>query len=275
MDPVNTVGPRPGTDVGVMHSVVLSRAGVPHGFTERAGGVSRGVFSSLNFGNPMDLSGEARDPVPHIEENFRRVLVAIGAAGREVVQVYQVHGAACRVFRAGGPSREIGPEGTRDFRADVLVTDDPARVVAVRVADCAPVLMASADGRVVAAVHAGWRGVVAGVVAAAVGAMRTLGGAAALAAVGPCISREAFEVGPEVLAEFRRVFGGAAPVTERPDGKGLVDLRECLRRQLIEAGVAEPEVLPGCTAGEPARFFSHRRERGVTGRMVGLIGPRV
>ncbi|MCE7975106.1 MAG: laccase domain-containing protein [Leptolyngbya sp. PLA1] len=263
-----------GTEVGVITVGVFSRIGVPHGFSERAGGVSKGVFSSLNFGNPMDLSGEARDPVPHIEENFRRVLSATGASGREVVQVYQVHGAACRVFRAGSPSRDDGPEGARDFRADALVTDDPSRMVAVRVADCAPVLMASADGRVVAAVHAGWRGVVAGVVASAARAMGELGGPAALAAVGPCISREAFEVGPEVLAEFRRVFGATAPITERRDGKGLVDLRECLRRQLVEAGVSAPEVLPGCTVGEPARFFSHRRERGVTGRMVGLIGPK-
>lgn len=265
---------RAGTEAGVICGAALSRAGVPHGFSERAGGVSRGVFSSLNFGNPMDLSGDARDPVSHIEENFRRVMVAIGAPGREVVQVYQVHGAACRVFTQGSPSRDSGPEGARDYRADALVTDDPSRVVAVRVADCAPVLMASADGRVVAAVHAGWRGVVAGVVAAAAEAMRSLGGPAAVAAVGPCISRGAFEVGPEVLAEFRRVFGGTAPITERPDGKGFVDLRECLERQLMEAGVARPEALPGCTFGEPERFFSHRRERGVTGRMVGLIGPR-
>jgi YfiH family protein len=270
----DTVGTGAGTEVGVMSAGELSRAGVPHGFSERAGGVSRGVFASLNFGNPMELSGEARDPVAHIEENFRRVLAAAGAAGREVVQVYQVHGAACRVFRAGSPSRDTGPEGARDFRADALVTDDPTRVVAVRVADCAPVLMASADGRVVGAVHAGWRGVIAGVVAEAARAMCALGGPAALAAVGPCISREAFEVGPEVLAEFRRVFGGAAPCTERPDGKGLVDLRECLRRQLIGVGVAAPEVLPGCTFGDAERFFSHRREMGLTGRMVGLIGPR-
>ncbi|MCC6950309.1 MAG: laccase domain-containing protein [Phycisphaerales bacterium] len=265
---------RAGTEAGVICGEALARAGVPHGFSERAGGVSRGVFSSLNFGNPMDLSGDARDPVSHIEENFRRVLVAIGAPGREVVQVYQVHGAACRVFREGGPSRDLRPEGARDFRADALVTDDPSRVVAVRVADCAPVLIASSDGRVVAAVHAGWRGVIAGVVKAAAEAMRGLGGPAALAAVGPCISRDAFEVGPEVLAEFVRVFGDTAPITERPDGKGLVDLRECLRRQLVEAGVASPDALPGCTFGEPERFFSHRREKGLTGRMVGLIGPR-
>ncbi|GJQ28930.1 MAG: laccase domain protein [Phycisphaerae bacterium] len=258
---------------GVLTSPVLARVGVPHAFTTRVGGVSRGVFASLNFGNPMDLVGDRRDPPEHIAENFRRVLAAIGASGREVVQVYQVHGLAARVFRRGDPSRDAGPDGPIDFKADALITDDPARVVAVRVADCAPVLLASADGRVVAAVHAGWRGVVAGVLPAAVLAMRHLGAGNLVAAVGPCIGPEAFEVGPEVLAEFRRVFGPEAPVRERADGKGHVDLKAALASQAREAGVDLIDVLPHCTARDAMRFFSHRRERGVTGRMVGLIGP--
>lgn len=260
--------------IGLLTSPVLAALGVPHAFTTRAGGVSGGVFRSLNFGNPMDLAGADRDPVENIQENFRRTLGAIRAPGREVVQVYQVHGRACRVFRPGDPSRDRNAEGPLDFKADAIVTNDPARAAAVRVADCAPVLIASADGTVVAAVHAGWRGVVAGVVGAALEAMRAMGAPGAAAAVGPCISADQFEVGPEVVDEFRRVFGPAAPLRVRADGKGLVDLKECLRQQLQEGGVGAVDVLPHCSVLDPELFFSHRRDKGRTGRMVGIIAPR-
>lgn len=258
----------------VLRSPLLDRIGVPHGFTTRIGGVSGGIFSSLNFGNPMELTGPDRDPVSNIEENFRRTLACIGAPGREVTQVYQVHGSAARAFRRGGPSRDHGPDGPRDFKADALITDDASRVVAVRVADCAPVLLASADGCVVCAVHAGWRGVIAGVIRGALKELRSLGATGIVAAVGPCIGPDAFEVGPEVLAEFRRVFGATAPVRDRPDGKGFVDLRESLRAQLVGEGVEQVDVLARCTFSEPTQFFSHRRDHGLTGRMVGLVGPR-
>ncbi|CAG1006592.1 Polyphenol oxidase [Phycisphaerales bacterium] len=260
--------------LSVLRSALLDEIGVPHGFTTRQGGVSAGIFSSLNFGNPMELDGADRDPVASIEENFRRVLHLIGAPGREVTQVYQIHGAAARTFRPGAPSRDTTPDGPRDFKADALVTDDTSRVVAVRVADCAPVLLASADGRVVAAVHAGWRGVIAGVLHDSLRAMRDLGATTFTAAIGPCIGPEAFEVGPEVLEEFSRVFGPRAPIFPRPDGKGFVDLRESLRMQLADAGVNRIDALAFCTHADPSRFFSHRRDRGLTGRMVGLIGPR-
>jgi hypothetical protein len=268
---------------GLLVSPRLEEAGVPHAFTTRVGGASRGVFASLNFGNPMHLSGADRDPASNIAENFRRVLAVIGAGGREVVQVYQVHGGAARAFRAGNPSRDAGagPAGeTIDFKADALVTDDPARVVAVRVADCVPVLLASADGRIVAAVHAGWRGVAAGVALAAVRAMRGLGAVEIVGAIGPCISAAAFEVGPEVVAALRAALGEAASVRAHPDpvaraaGKAMVDLPESLRRQLADFGVGEVDVIARCTVGEPDAFFSHRRDKGVTGRMVGVIGPR-
>ncbi|MCC6677945.1 MAG: peptidoglycan editing factor PgeF [Phycisphaerales bacterium] len=248
---------------------------MPHGFSTRAGGVSGGPFESLNFGNPAELAAERKDPPENIRANFGRLLAVIGAGGRRVVQVHQVHGAGVRVVRAG---EERGPGALP--RADAIVTDDAGAMVCIRVADCAPVLMASADGRVVAAVHAGWRGVIEGVGPAAVEAMRGLGAERIVAAIGPCISAAHFEVGPEVVAEFRRVLGAGAPVLEHRDaeaaraGKAFIDLKEALRIQLREAGVAEVEVLPHCTVAEAGLFFSHRRERGVTGRMVGVIGPR-
>lgn len=265
----------------VLRSAVLTRIGVPHGFTTRRGGVSAGVFQSLNFGNPMELTGTQRDPARNIAENFRRACEAIGAPGREVVQVYQVHGGDVQVFRAGGASRDTGagPGGeTIDYKADALVTDDAARVLAVRVADCAPVLLATDDGRIVAAVHAGWRGVVANAAGAAVAAMRRLGAGDIAGAIGPCIAAEAFEVGPEVVSAMRAALGENAAVREHADagaraaGKAMVDLKQSLRRQLAAQGVRDVDVLPGCTFAQREDYFSHRRDRGLTGRMAALIG---
>ena len=106
------------------------------------------MFSSLNFGNPGDLAGAQRDPMVNIRANIQRVLDALGCGGREVVEVHQVHGAACHAARIGGPSHADDPGG-HDTQADAVVTDDPARMVAVRVADCCPVLMTCGNGRIV------------------------------------------------------------------------------------------------------------------------------
>jgi YfiH family protein len=144
--------------------------------------------------------------------------------------------------------------------------------MSVRVADCVPVLLSSGDGRVIAAVHAGWRGVIAEVVPNALATMRCLN---AVAAIGPSIGFEHFEVGPEVLAEFAGVFGGDAPIRRRDDGKGHVDLRAAIRLQLLHAGVADDriDVSDRCTFRDAGEFFSHRRDRGVTGRMAAIIAP--
>lgn len=252
----------------LLRSSVLS---VPHAFSTRAGGVSRGPFASLNLGNPNPVpGGHARDPVANMDENFRRITHAIGCEGREIVQVYQVHGGAAHVVHRGAPTHT----GPGDTRADAIVTDDPGRVLCVRVADCAPVLIASGDGRVVAAVHAGWRGVIANVTTAAIAEMAKLGAQNLSAAVGPCISLENFEVGPEVAAEFLRVFGDDAPVRPSPrsDEKKHIDLKACLERQLRAAGVERVEVLPHCTVRDRELFYSHRRDEGLTGRMGAFIG---
>src|SRR4051794_29413281 len=158
----------------------------------------------MNLGNPSGC--EVQDDYENVWANYRRLQAAAGCGGRELCRVHQVHGAGVIRVRRGEPFDV-------SVKADALVGDDPGRVLSVRVADCVPVLLAAADGRVVAAVHAGWRGVVAGVVGAAVREVAGPAGAGAAvrAAVGPCIGGEAFEVGPEVLAEFRRVFGPAAP----------------------------------------------------------------
>ena len=153
----------------VLRSPLLASAGIPHAFSTRIGGISSGPFASLNFGNPADC--ENRDPPENIRENFRRLLDAAGCPGREVVEVHQVHGCGVHSITPGSPAHP-GPSSTK---ADAMVTADPARVLAVRTADCCPVLLASPDGGHVAAAHAGWRGVVSGIVPATVGAIRRAG----------------------------------------------------------------------------------------------------
>lgn len=261
----------------------------PHAFATRWGGVSQGQFATLNFGNPSTLAPQHRDPKANILENFRLTLHAMGVEGRTIVQVHQVHGAGVRVLRAGQPL----PDGDQpDPQADALVTDDPRLVVCVRTADCAPVLLSDEGGRVVAAVHAGWRGVCAGVLPEAIRAMRGLGAVRFHAAIGPCIGPGAFEVGPEVVAAFRAAFpypaDQALVIVAHPDGhardlgKAHVDLQQALTIQLRDhAGILPQSVarVGGCTvrtrddAGQ-SLFFSHRRDGEGAGRLASLIGPR-
>lgn len=243
---------------------------VPHGFTTRHQGYSVGMFSTLNFGNPGNLPREQRDPPETIAKNFGLVLEAAGCGGRERVEVHQVHGGEVHEVPRGAPAHPAA----HDTKADAMVTDDPRRMLVIRVADCAPVLLAGESGAVVGAVHAGWRGVVAGVVPRTVEVMRRWGAKRLAAAVGPCISAEHFEVGPEVAAEFERVFGAGTPVVRTGYVKPHIDLKLAIRLQLEAAGVAAVDVLPHCTYEDGERFFSHRRDRGRTGRMIGLIGTR-
>ncbi|MBL8887381.1 MAG: peptidoglycan editing factor PgeF [Phycisphaerales bacterium] len=259
--------------------------GVAHAFSTRRGGVSTGIFDSLNFGNPSDLPREQRDPPSNIDRNLEILLQIAGVSGREhkeIVQVYQVHGAKAHVVRAGSPAHPDSPDPvtgeSRDTKADAIVTDDPARVLCVRTADCTPILLASRDGRVVGAVHAGWRGVIAGVAPAALEAMRSLGAVDIHAVIGPCISRSHFEVGPEVVRAFADAFGAESPCrladATDPHGKGFVDLQAALRIQLSGAGVRAIETIDLCTVARPDLFFSHRRDNGRTGRMAAIIAPR-
>lgn len=248
-------------------SPLLERLGVPHAFSTRLGGVSPAPFDALNLGNPNGCP--IQDDYERIRENYRRLQAAAGCAGRELCRVHQVHGpAVVRAERRGSFDNSA--------RADALVTDDPGRTLSVRAADCVPILLASGDGRTVAAVHAGWRGVVAGAVPAALTAMHANSDAAPpVAAVGPCIGGDAFEVGPEVVEEFVRVFGDDAPVVRRVGTKGFIDLKAAVRLQLLRAGLPDGhiDVSDRCTHRDAREFFSHRRENGITGRMAAVISP--
>jgi YfiH family protein len=256
-------------DLGVIYYVspLLAQAGVPHAFSTREGGISTAPFDSLNLGNPH--GSPVQDDQQNIRENYRRLQLSTGMSALERCWVHQVHGGDVVFVRAEH-------EFSNGAKADALVCDDPRRVVSVRVADCAPILMASEDGRAVAAAHAGWRGVAAGVIPNTIRELRRMSDAPILAAIGPCIGREAFEVGSDVLEQFSLLFGSDAPVDANGNGKGHVDLRRAIELQLLAAGVSADRIesTDRCTHRDATEFYSHRRDRGITGRMAALIAPR-
>lgn len=236
--------------------------GVVHGFTTREGGVSTGPLASLNLAR---RPGETDDA---LRANWDRVVRALDPRLRhdDVAIVHQVHGAdVVRVEAGRGPLDPLG-------EADALVTTAIGVVLAVRVADCVPVLLAAPGG--VAAAHAGWRGAVAGVVEAALHALCEATGADpadVVAAIGPHITAASFEVGPEVV-EGLRATGLPDAVFRRvaPGRKDHVDLGAAVQAMLSRRGVRRVDRVPGCTVRDP-EFFSHRRDGAGTGRMVGAI----
>jgi purine-nucleoside/S-methyl-5'-thioadenosine phosphorylase / adenosine deaminase len=209
-------------------------------FSTRTGGVSGGAYASLNLGL---LSGDDRRLV---QENRSRLFSASGAHPERVSWPRQVHGAA--VVRAG----------TRGAEADAIWTDDAGEPVMVVTADCVPVVLVRIGGRPgVAVVHVGWRGLLAGVVAAALDA---LGGTLAAAAIGPGIGPCCYDVGEEVADPVRAALGTGL-VSE-----GRLDLPGAVERALRNAGCVRVDRLDECTSCHPERYFSHRRDAGLTGR---------
>jgi YfiH family protein len=245
-------------------SLLAGLDGVRHGFSTRRGGVSTGPFESLNLGRGLG------DADANVDANLMVVRASLGLPDElPLVLMSQVHGA--RVVPVDGPRPAT--------EADGIVTWTPQVAIAVRTADCAPVLIAHArDGRAdaVAAVHAGWRGAVAGILGEAVRALESLGARreALFFALGPTIGPDAFEVGDEVVEAARgSLQRHAPPVRPGPRGRAHLDLRGLLERQLDELGVdpARVERVGGCTHDDPERYFSHRRTGGRTGRHLSLI----
>ena len=247
----------------------MREAGVPHAFSTRIGGGSSGPFDSLNLGNP---SGDVLDDRARILDNYRLLEKAAGLEGRQRCWLHQIHSTV---------SARVSGKFPHDHNAqgDALTTCTPSFSLSVRVGDCCPVLLASDDGKNVAAIHSGWRGTVGGASTVALTDLMTMSGLSPnnfLAAIGPCIGFDAFEVGPEVLAEFERAFGPGAQIRKRADGKGHANIRESIRLELLRAGIPERNIdtTDRCTHRDANEFFSHRREKGVTGRMAALIARK-
>lgn len=212
-----------------------------HGFFSRRGGVSTGIYDGLNCG-----AGSSDDPAAVIENRAR---VAAEMNVEHVVSLHQVHSPT--VVHVTGPLAEKP-------RADAMVTATAGIGLGVLSADCAPVLFASPEG-VVGAAHAGWKGALGGVTDETIAAMRTLGATIITAAIGPCISQRAYEVGPEFMDNFMdedpenaRFFAGGA------DDRVQFDLPGYLLNRLREAG-AEASWTGHCTFSDPTQFFSYRR----------------
>lgn len=226
--------------------------------------MSEGPFASLN------LARTVGDDPSRVAENRRRWLEALGVP--EVAEASQVHGAEVALVEAGCSTAEVLARP-----ADALVARDPCRAVAVRTADCLPLLLADRATGAVAAVHCGWRGVVEGVVHAALDRLEELGArpSSLLSAIGPHIRLGSFEVGPEVAARIQAVAEGR-PVIDPRSPRPHADLALTVRAQLEARGVPAGAIhdVGGDTLDEADRFFSHRRDRGRTGRHLAAIRPR-
>lgn len=258
------------TPNGVVYyaSAKLEAIGIRHAFSTRIGGISPPPFDSLNLGNPNVC--DVQDDYDRIWKNYSRLTSSIGCSPEPPLRVHQVHGGEVVTVTSG-------EEFDTNCKADALVSRESDRVISIRIADCVPILLSSSDGKIVAAVHAGWRGIIAGVIPASIARMiektPSLKPQSIIAAIGPCISGEAFEVGPEVLEAFTAKFGAQAQISRSAQGKGNVDLRLAAKIQLLAAGLPESAIdtTDRCTVTHRDEFFSHRRDHGITGRMAAVI----
>ena len=253
-------------------------AGAAHGFSTRLGGVSGGMWESLNLGASLG------DEPARVRENFRRFCAAAGADSAALVKNHQVHGQLVRKVGAADILPDAALPGTVD--ADGLITGEPGVCLAIFSGDCIPVLLYDPRRRVIAAAHAGWRGTALGIAAAAVERMRAdyaCDPADILAAIGPGIGPCCFETHSDVPDGLRcglpgghTALGADAEKFIRPgprEGKYYVDLKGANAGWLERAGV-KPEhivVCPACTACRPDLFWSHRRLGRQRGSMAAVL----
>jgi YfiH family protein len=225
-------------------------SGIRHGFFTRAGGVSDGLFDSLNCG-----FGSGDKP-ERVAENRARAMAALDLTPNRLVTCHQIHSPDVVIVEAPWP-REDNP------RADALVTDRRGVALGILTADCVPVLLADPQACVIGAAHAGWKGALGGVVAATVAAMEGLGALPGRmrAAIGPCIAQRSYEVGPEFPAAFLAEDAANADffAPARRPGRFMFDIGAFVERRLIEAGIGAIQRAPCDTVVEETRFFSYRR----------------
>ncbi|WP_438277292.1 peptidoglycan editing factor PgeF [Nitrobacter sp.] len=230
-------------------SLLSAVSGLRHAFFTREGGVSQGIYASLNAG-----IGSQDDPA-HVTENRRRMAEIMGVALADFLSLYQIHSPDAVIADGpwGAPSRP---------RADAIVTRTPGLAIGVTAADCGPVLFADPRARVIAAAHAGWKGALTGVLERTVDAMETLGSRRSdvSVAIGPLIRQRSYEVGAEFVTRFTdtdRAYAGFFVPSER-DGHAMFDLGGFIRMRLEHAGVETIDDT-GIDTYSDERFFSYRR----------------
>ena len=227
-----------------------NHSGIRHGFFTRAGGVSQGIYASLNGGVGSN------DEPDKVNENRARMAAALGVGLDRLLSLYQIH--SPDVVVAIEPwSRDNRP------RADAVVTQTPRLAIGVSTADCGPLLFADSRAGVIGAAHAGWRGAFTGVIEATVAAMEKLGAdrSRIAAALGPTISQSNYEVGPEFVERFVSADSGNARFFKDAEraGHALFDLNAYIAVRIEHAGIVNFEDLALCTYAEPERFYSFRR----------------
>jgi YfiH family protein len=236
-----------------------------HGFFGRRGGVSTGDFASLN------MSEAGGDDLNHVATNRAQALGIIGFSADRLASLRQVH--SIRVETVTGPSA-VRPE------ADALVTNTSGIVLGILTADCAPILYADPEARIIGAAHAGWKGATGGIAEATIAAMEALGARRhrVVAAIGPTISGPNYEVGPDYARQVLEIAPDAAPFfTIPPGGREHFDLPGFLEYRLGRLGLAAVDNLAICTYADPSRWFSHRyaTHQGIgAGRQMAMIALR-
>jgi YfiH family protein len=225
-------------------------SGIRHGFFTRVGGVSEGIYQSLNGGVGSE------DSPDKVAENRARMAKNLGVAADHFLTCYQIHSPEVVVAEGPWPSSERP-------RADAIVTRTPNLAIGISTADCGPVLMADPEARVIGAAHAGWRGALTGVIEQTVAAMEKLGAKRGqiVAAAGPMIRQSNYEVGQDLLDRFVAIEPNTIRFfkpAKRP-GHSMFDLAGYVVSRLRRAEVGEIEDLGLCTYADPAQFYSYRR----------------
>jgi hypothetical protein len=237
---------------------------IRHAIFTRRGGVSPEPWSSLNMGSTVG------DDPDRVRENRRLALASLEIEASSVYDVWQVH--SVEVVIANAPRSPA----MAHVQADAIITNQPQVVLMMRFADCVPILLHDPVRKAVGIVHAGWMGTVRGIVSAAIEAMRKqyqTDSADVIGAIGPSIGPDHYEVGSDVVNQVKHAFGRNASRILRDDG-GVTSLNlwEANRLLLEQAGVGCIEVAGLCTACHTEDWFSHRAEKGHTGRFGAIIG---
>jgi polyphenol oxidase len=237
--------------------------GVTHAVFSRRGGLSPAPWASLNLG------GTVGDEPERVRKNRQRALKSMGCKTESVYDVWQVHGV--NVAIAESPRLQVTPH----LLADIILTNTPGITLMMRFADCVPVLLHDPIRKVIGIVHAGWMGTIRGIARIAVEAMQANFGSnprEVLAAIGPSIGPDHYEVGPDVVMQVRQAFSfSSSNLLVEHAGAVHFDLWTATRIALDQVGVKQIEIANICTACHIEDWYSHRAEHGKTGRFGAII----